>query len=507
MLSGCGPTKMMRVLNTTDTYTENPKQKFLKVHITDGSLYILDDWENDTITKTIRGTGYLYNFRRDKIDFKPKGSKGIVANTYEICHSDISLIETNQLKNHLGNLAAITIVGVPMAIFSGYCIANPKACFGSCPTFYTLNNDKWNLVAEGFSSSILPVLEKGDIDMLYTTRSSGNNLTVKLTNEALETHVIRYANLLVFPHSSNAQVFSTAEGEFYSISDLVQPQYCHALEGNCLDKISRLDGIERFSLTDSKNLAKKEEMLVSFNNTKNNDLGLIIASRQTLLTTFLFYQGLAYTGSLTGYFISGIENGNQFLEKRVQGLWDKLGGIEICIKNENGRWEKIGEVNEMGPIASDVHLIKLPAGIPRNATIKLKMTQGLWRIDYLALGKLNEKVLPLEILPASVVENDEENPVALNLLNDTTKTLITYPGDSYLLNYKLPDTGDFDFFLHTKGWYLEWIRDEWLKEQNLRKAQILFAFPGLYMRKAAKPFKKTESEMEDRFWGSRYVKN
>jgi hypothetical protein len=93
------------------------------------------------------------------------------------------------------------------------------------------------------------------------------------------------------------------------------------------------------------------------------------------------------------------------------------------------------------------------------------------------------------------------------LLNDTASYLITYPGDSYLVNYKLPDNRKYQFFLESKGYYLEWMRDEWLQEQNLRKAQFMFAFPGLYMRKAAKEFKKTESEMEDRFWGSRYVQN
>jgi hypothetical protein len=177
------------------------------------------------------------------------------------------------------------------------------------------------------------------------------------------------------------------------------------------------------------------------------------------------------------------------------------------LKNKSGKWEKISEVNEMGPIAADVHLIKLPGNIPRNATLKLRMTQGLWRIDYLALGKITAKVTPQLIQPDSVIKDEEENTEALNLLNDTTKTLITYPGDTYLINYKLPDSRAYDIFLQTKGYYLEWMRDEWLEEQNLRKAQFMFAFPGLYMRKAAKEFKKTESEMEDLFWGSRYVQN
>jgi len=507
ILQGCLPTKMSRVLNSPAEYSANPKNKFLKVHIRDGSLYVLDEWQTDSASNTISGTGEFYDFKRNRISFKSKDSHLVGDLLYKICYDDISLIETNLLKNHLGNLASITIVGVPLAIMSGYCLTNPKACFGSCPTFYTLNNEKWNLVAEGFSSGILPVFEKRDIDMLYWTKNCGNNLKVKLTNEALETHVIRYANLLVFPHQANERIFSTEEGDFYSIRNLVSPEWCMAAEGSCLDKIIQMDHNERFSLTDSKNLAKKEEIVFSFANDESDEFGLLIGSRQTLLTTFLFYQSLAYTGNYTGYYSSAIENGNRFLENRVQGLWDKLGGIEIYLKKESGRWEKIVEVNEMGPIAADVHLIKLPVSIPRNATLKLRMTQGLWRVDYLAMGKISAKVSPQLIYPHSVIKDDEENMVALNLLNDTTKTLITYPGDTYLINYKLPDNSDYEFFLDTKGYYLEWMREEWIAEQNIRKAKLMFAFPGLYMRKAAKPFKKSEAEMEDRFWGSRYVKN
>jgi hypothetical protein len=195
---------------------------------------------------------------------------------------------------------------------SGYCLTNPKACFGSCPTFYTMNDEKWNLVAEGFSSSVLPVFEKRDIDMLYWTKNNGDNLKVKLTNEALETHVIRYANLLVFPHQENERVFSTEDGDrgFYSLGNLISPASCQAAEGSCLNKINQMDHVEQFSSTDSKNLAKKEEIVFSFTNEENDNQGLIIGSRQTLLTTFLFYQGLAYTGNCTGFFVSSIENGN-----------------------------------------------------------------------------------------------------------------------------------------------------------------------------------------------------
>ncbi len=506
-LYGCVPTQVVRELNSPDRFTANSKAKYLKVHIKDGSLFILNNWVIDTITEVIQGSGNYFNYKREKVSLKNGEYLAFNNTTYTICWDDISLIETNQLLHHVGNIAAITIPGVPYAVLATYCVINPKACFGSCPTFYTKNNDKWELVAEGFSSSILPVFEKEDIDMLYQTENTDDNLVVKLTNEALETHVIRYANLLAFPKNEEMRIFSTETGEFYRIKNLLTPVLLKDKQGSSIEKVEHFDQTERYSLTDSKNLAKKEEITFSFQNPETSHLGLIISSRQTLLTTFLYYQGLAYSGNYAGYFAAGIENGNNLIKNRVEKLWDKLGSIEIYLKTQMGSWTKIGEIDEMGPIATDTHLIKLPPNTPPNPTLKLKMTQGLWRINYITLGEIGEKVDPIIIQPHVVLKEDIEDPEALQLLKDTANYLVTYPGDTYFLNYELPNDNKYEFFLQSKGYYLEWMRDEWLAEQDLKKAQFMFAFPGLFMRRAAKDFKKVEPEMEDWFWGSRYVRN
>lgn len=505
--TGCMPTQMVRELKTPGEYDFTVKEKFLKVHMQDGSLYVLDSWIADDTAKIIYGTGNQYNAKRDITSFRAKDLQNIKNYKYEICYEDITLVEVNRLKHHSANLAAITIVGAPLALMTIYCLTNPKACFGSCPTFYTQNDGQWQLVAEGFSSSILPVFEKRDVDMLYHTKNETNHLQVKLTNEALETHVIRYANILAFPQKEGQRVFATGSGDFYSITRLISPQKCESLNGPCVEKVKYMDKTEQFSLTDSKNLAEKEELYFSFNNTSYKNPGLVVASRQTLLTTYLFYQGLAYSGNYTGYFAAGIENGNQLMKNRVQKLWDKLGVIEIYMKNKAGKWEKVGEVDEMGPIASDLHLVKLPEGMPENTEFKLKMTQGLWRIDYLAMGEIVSNESPVVIQPEFILKDETRNEESLKLLTDTAEYLVTYPGDSYLLQYPLPDSAKYEFFLDSKGYYLEWMRDEWLAEQDLKKARLMFAFPGWFMRKAAKPFKETEAEMEDKFWGSRYVQN
>ena len=507
LVQSCQPTQVVSTLYAPGKFKADSKSKFLKVHIKDGSLYVLNDWVNDSIDNVIYGQGNYYNFKRDIISFKPKTAVVSDDSHFKICYDDISLIETNLMKFHGGKLASITIVGVPLSVFATYCIINPKACFGSCPTFYTMNNGKWNLAAEGFSSSILPVFEKKDIDMLYWTKNEENKLTIKLTNEALETHVIRYANLLVFPHEEGKRVFAATDGEFYSTQNQVSPVKCSDENNNCLEKVEKMDHIERFSMANSENLARKEELIFSFANQKGMNSGLIIGSRQTLLTTYLFYQGLAYSGNYAGYFAASIENGNKQIKNHVQKLWDKLGGIEVYLKNQSGNWEKIYQIDEMGPIATDVHLIKLPQDIPANATLKLKMTQGLWRIDYLALTEVLNPVSPVTIQPHEVIKDGKSDDEALRLLNDTTSYFITWPGDAYLLNYKLPGESSYELFLQTKGYYLEWMRDEWLAEQDVKKARFMFAFPGLYMRKAAGEFKKSEAEMENVFWGSRYVQN
>ncbi len=399
------------------------------------------------------------------------------------------------------------LVGVPYSITAIYCISDPKACFGSCPTFYALNGENWQLVAEGFSSSILPVFEKADIDMLYHIKNEGTDFQLKLTNEALETHVIRHADVLAFPHEEGMRIFATEAGTFYKVRNLLSPASCQAAEGSCLPKVSDMDHLERFSTAGLKSLAEKEEIIVSFSNKKDDSTGLIIGMRQTLLTTYLFYQGLAYTGDHTGYFISCIENGNRQMKNRVNKLWDKLGGIEVWMKTETGKWEPVEVLDEMGPIAADVHLVKLPGHLPANATFKLKMTRGLWRIDYLALGQLCGEASPVVLYPEAVWKENAPDPEALQLLNDTAGYLVTFPGDELLIDYSLPDDRDYELFLHSKGYYLEWMRDEWLPEQHLGKARLMYAFPGMFLRKATKGFKKSEAEMENVFWGSRYVNN
>jgi len=509
LIFGCSSIKNIREFHDpTRLNNSTVLNKSIKVHMTDGTLYLLDSLIKTGSSDTLSGFGSYYNQYRE-LTLTNKSSQGyLIPPGFIIPLNKVALFETNDISGYDGKVVGMTIVGVPTAIASIYCIINPKACFGSCPTFYGWDGKDTVLMAEGFSSSILRAYEKEDIDMLYNAKVTGNNINLKLTNEALETHVIRYADLLVLPRKQNERIFADEHGKFTRVTDLVSPSSCTAPEGDCLEKVLVMDQKERYSVTDSNNLAEKECVELNFNSVPDGNIGLIIGNRQTFLTTFLFYQSLAYLGHSAGNFAASIETGNNSLKKKTDRVWEILGGIDIFYEDGDGNWIKTGQINEMGPIASDVHLVRLPVTGQNTLKLKLRMTKGLWRIDYLALARLGQSGEPLRLKP-SVTHGESElcdrnnNPQ----LSDTLEPLITLPGDSYNLSYHLPSASEeYEVFLCSKGYYLEWMREPWLAEENLKKAALLFGFPELFMKKAAKEFKLIEPNMEENFWNSRYAK-
>jgi hypothetical protein len=476
-------------------------QQYLKAHMVDGTLYFLDRWLCADTGTLLKAWGKYYDQNRKLI-------ASSADTIFNIDRTKVALYESNDITGLGGKIGLQTLILAPTAIVTIYCMINPKACFGSCPTFYAWNGTKMKLMAEGFSSSIARAFEKSDIDMLHSTVITGREYKLQLTNEALETHAIRFADLLAFPRKEGERIFATSSGVFYSSHQIISPSSCIGPEGDCLAKVKAMDQSERFSVTDPDDLTQKESIDVTFNNVPRGKIGLAIGSRQTLLTTFLFYQGMAHAGSKMPDYLAQVERGNEGMQRHMTKLWDLLGGIEILVQQKNGKWEKAEELEEMGPIAADLHLVILPEVTGDKLNVRLRMTKGLWRMDQIALVELDHEVMPIRISPAKVMKDSIADDEARRLLTDTTQYLVTYPGDKYDLVYELPDgSRDYELFLLSRGYYLEWMREGWLKEESNFKMAVMFAFPKYYLKMMAPEFKEVEPVMEESFWNSRYVKN
>ncbi|MES2764863.1 MAG: hypothetical protein V4642_03275 [Bacteroidota bacterium] len=469
---------------------------FLKAHMRNGSMYVFKTWRPDTSAKSITGSGKLYDFNRTLLD----------TGKFTIHIDSIAIAETNTLKeSNVG--AGLMIMTVASASLTAFCVINPKACFGSCPTFYAQSGDSLMLVAEGFSSSVAPSLEAADVDALVPVLPKSRDFMLTMKNEALETHVVRHADIMSVPKKGSARVFKSTQGEFWRCSNPESPILAQDKTGNCVDLLKAMDGKERFSATDSTDLAAREEIDIEFLKAPGKSAGIVIGARQTLLSTFLFYQTLAYLGTGAGEWFARLENDESgFLKTQIRRAELHLGGIEMLAQNSEGKWESVGEIYEHGPLAADQHIIPLPEWAEHSTKFRIKMSKGSWRIDYAGLAAIEGKTEAVRIHPQLVFKNNAPAPEALSALLDPLQTLVTMPGEAYDIHYRLPeDFADSEIFLESKGYYLEWMRQEWLAEENPALAVEIFVSPVSALRRLAPKFKSVEHTMEESFWRSRYA--
>ncbi len=191
--------------------------------------------------------------------------------------------------------------------------------------------------------------------------------------------------------------------DFLKLKILWKHQKLKAEEGDCSEKLCSYDGVERFSAADSNDLAFKETIELTFNNLAGGNKGLVIASRQTLMPTFLFYQTLAYMGKSTGNWFASFVSNSALAKELMNHPKQEISGIEITAEVKDSLIKETKVMAEQGPIASDIKVIPLGnvhAGT--DLTVKLKLTKGLWRLDYIALVDIVRKVRPITIYPSEV---------------------------------------------------------------------------------------------------------
>jgi hypothetical protein len=302
-------------------------------------------------------------------------------------------------------------------------------------------------------------------------------------------------------------VFVTQTGEFVSAVSFIEPARCTAAEGDCLSAIRLLDGSERFSAADSTDLAAREVIELEFSEPPSGRLGLVIASRQTLMSTYLFYQALAYMGESAGAWLAALERDATIMTDRAASVGRLLGGIDVLVPDATDGWIQVGYSWETGPLATDYRVVPLGTA-PRDGQplrVRLRMAKGLWRLDWIGLARLGEAVTPIRLEPQQVFKGGHELREARERLTDPGQTLVTLPGDEYTLIYRLPAAAvDYELFLESRGYYLEWMRTEWLAEEDPARAAMIFFDPAGALRTLAPEFKKAEPQLEDLFWRSRY---
>jgi hypothetical protein len=469
----------------------------LKAHLHDGSLVVFSSWQLGGQGRIVSGEAHRLDWNRAS---GPVGQQSVSLDS-------VALFESDELTIP-GPMIPITVVAALHGTFTAFCVTNPKACFGSCPTFYAWDGERQSLMAEGFSASVAPALEATDLDALDRARPRGGRLTLTMTNEALETHVLRFADVLAAPRTAGGRVLAGADGVMWRATDWRAPDAATDAEGDCREPLATRDRNERRSLADSTDLATRETIELRFDNAPAGPLGLAITARQSLLSTYIFYQTLAWMGRTAGTWLASLGRTDANALARVKSPAALLGGIDVLVRQAAGEWTSAGAFKETGPLASDTRLVPLPGVAAGPLHVRLSLTRGLWRVDQVALVSLGERVEPVRLRPTRVLRHGAPDAAALACLTGQAGPLVTQPGDTLALVYDLPAAvGDApELFLQSRGYYLEWMRDSWIAEENAERLARLFLAPSASLREMAPAYKKLEPEMESAFWGSRYAR-
>ena len=467
----------------------------VKLHMMSGELYALDAWNFELADSVIVGSGALHGIDRQVV------SRG----TFSVPMDSVIFAETNEPRTVAPfGIPLLAVWSTVWGAFTVACVADPKSCFGSCPTFYLDDVSTDRPRAEGFSSSIAKVLEERDVDALGVSRPGGVRVDVRMTNEALETHAVRYVQLHAVPKPADTEIFATAEGDFYEASRTLGAVRCRSPQGDCLGNLLFRDSLEYRSLTDSADLGIRETVELVFPAAAGN-VGLVLEARQTFVSTFLLYQMMAYMGSEAATWLATLERGDPFSRRAAWRMANIVGSIEVSIAVDSGPWRAIGSFSEAGPIASDVQMV--PFTLPPasdSVRVRLEMARGSWRIGYVGLvtaSPTTATVLdPFEVRRLKGATGEERE-----ILRDANRYLFTHPGDEYLLSFRLPsDTDLYELFLESSGYYYEWMRAEWLAEEDPTMVALMLTHPEAALKALAGEYKRREADFEVNFWNSRF---
>lgn len=460
---------------------------FLKAHTVTSQVYVLKNWRIEHPAQMIVGTGLLYDSTR----------REATEGEFRVPFGQITLVETNYPESVvLPHMVVLGVVSGISLLVTAICLASlPKGCFGSCPTFYAHDGEKMTLQAEGFSASIAKVLEETDVDALYAAKIASPDFELEMTNEALETHAVEHVRLLAAPRASGSRVLRSGS-DFLSVADFRAPLRCVSGATDCAPMVRAIDDLEYRSPAGEEDLAEKEVLELEFPPLEG-PLGVVVGARNTLMTTFLFYQALAWMGPDQGRWFAALENAGPDGVPRL--FRDRpLGDIEVSAFVD-GAWIDAGVFREDGPIARELQLIRVPAGAKK---LRLRMTKGFWKLDYVAAVRVGAAVEPISLDPLRVTRAGAEDPGARQRLLEPGSYLITYPGEAYTLHFRLPE-GDHELFVESRGYYYEWARESWFDEEDPAALLGLLADPRGTFKTLAPKYKDVEGEMEDLFWKSR----
>ena len=434
----------------------------VKAHLYDGSTVVFPEGINVYDGK-VRGKGERFNVALEDNKFID-----------EIALDEVAAMESFQTPVNAAATTAASTVGTAGWIALGTLAA--FALFGSCPTVYSADSGDAILEAELFSYSIAPSFQARDIDKLSLKHIEDGYFELDFRNEMLETHYIDQLEILEVTHAANQVAYPDSTGQPIVVGKTVAPSSAVDQDGrNILPELSSADG--RVWSATSNRLANvglhdlHDSLDFEFTLPKDSgELALVLHMRNSMLNTVLLYDVMLKGQSFAALDWMGHDL-NHLGNRAELGLWYRKNmGMTVSVWRD-GEFHKVGRIGDQGPIAWSERAFVLDA--PQGDSVKVRLTfvADNWRIDQVALA-FDAQLGEVRTIPVAKAKSmAEHRPDIPEYLAQSDKTyLITRPGESVQLGFDVGESKQSrTFFLASEGYYMEWMRSEWLAEEHRRK--------------------------------------
>ncbi len=481
-----------------------------KVHRFDGSVGVFPDGLIYDQGVGVRGNGMLYDLFRE--DAEP---------VVTIPIDEIAFLEYYRVELEAGPPLA-TLASA--AVFLG-AITNEeihKYFFGSCPTIYTAEADTVSLQAECFSYSVSEALETDDLDWINGAQPSEGRLILEVRNEAFETHYINFLELLVVDHPASFEAFPRnrqfpeEKEQVLLLGEEIPSLQMRSRDGRdvapFLEKRDQLWYQSDISLVQELTREVVRDWVDVTVPAPASADSMIVALRfrNTLFHTVEFYDlALGEQGAAAVDWI-GVEMADPLYAFGVYSDYRRYFGIRVELLDETDARE-VAFVDDTGPIAWRQVAFTVPVAGDEEAHLRFSFLPDHVRLDWIGISF--DSCDNYEIRTVRCSELRGTNGSALPLRSDVLHArdeqyLVSRPADTWRLSFEVgpePAVGKRTAFLHSGGYYVEWIRQAWLETCSAGGTPAPFALNDAAIRRAAEMWLNQKEVYESRFFATRTV--
>jgi len=435
-----------------------------KAHLLDGAVVVFDS--GLVLTENVlRGHGIRFDLLRQDS-----------ASVSSVPLESVAALERYDRHENAGGVVALA--GIPASALGTLAVTGSlvpffKALFGSCPTVYTWDGTAYTLEAEAFSFNVTQLLRGKDLDRLDLGRPVDGEYRLMVTNEALETHYIDNLALVTADHAPGCRAFPTDDGRVVLFGAETPLAFARDRTGRdvrppisgCDSSWYRTDTVLSRRLADS---VVHDWIDIAVPVPKGaRRLCLALRGRNTLMSTVMFYDVLLGNQGIRSLDWQGMGVRDASYALNLSRWHHRHFGMRIRARSGRG-FRDLAWLRDTGPIAWHDVAVELPVPEGDTCFLRLDFLPDNWMIDWIGVSFDNPRPAQVREIVCDEVQdvdgNESQAEGALLLQNDG-RYLVTTPGSSRYLAFRpepAPAGLQREYFVRSGGYYLEWLRNEWL---------------------------------------------